>query len=253
MDLRETIYGSRKRLEWVARHLEGRTLDVGCGTGRMLTIPLFLARHRIEGLDADRASIEHGREILTRLGADPAILRAGTLHGIRGTYRTVVMSEVLEHCADSELGELLDLVFAALEDDGVLLVTVPNGYGWFEMENAAWRRIVGPVCEGLRLHKLIFKIKYALLGREWENTFPSTLDSSPHVQRFTLTTLTARLRKHGFEVLEFTGSGLIGGPLTNLLFTGVGVVMRLNNLAGDWFPRMASGFFVAARKVGQHS
>ena len=51
------------------------------------------------------------------------------------------MSEVLEHLHDDELDALLGEVRSRLAPGGRLLVTVPNGYGWFEMEHFFWWRL----------------------------------------------------------------------------------------------------------------
>ena len=74
--------------------------------------------------------------------------------------------------------------------------------------------------------------------------YPSSLDQSPHVQRFTLSTLIERVQKHGFEQRGITGSGLFAGQLSNLLFSGFDFLTRLNNWLGDRMPRVASGFYV---------
>ncbi len=39
---RENIYGHRQRLYWLRDHLrtEDRAVEFGCGTGRLITIPL---------------------------------------------------------------------------------------------------------------------------------------------------------------------------------------------------------------------
>jgi hypothetical protein len=51
----------------------------------------------------------------------------------------------------------------------------------------------------------------------------------------------------GFEVINITGSVLFAGPFSNMLFTGVTSIMRLNCALGRLFPRIASGFYIACR------
>ena len=91
------------------------------------------------------------------------------------------------------------------------------------------------------------RLKRLLLGVEPE-VHLSTLSPSPHVQRFTLGSICALLEAHGFIVSEATGSVLVCGPFSNLAFTGLGPVMRLNAALGARFPQAAAGFFLRATK-----
>ena len=78
----------------------------------------------------------------------------------------------------------------------------------------------------------------------------STLDSSPHVQRFTYDTIQDLLLGQGFEITDRTGSVLFAGPVSNMLFTGMVPVMKLNCALGQRLPRFASGFFMGCRSPG---
>ena len=103
--LRETVYGSRKRLAWVLRHVtrDDAILEVGCGTGYMLCRPLAAIGYRVEGIDLDAKSIEHGQDLLRGEGLDPGILSCCPLSTWPGKPGVVIASEVLEHLADAEL------------------------------------------------------------------------------------------------------------------------------------------------------
>ena len=133
--MRETVYGSRKRLEWIlqSRGRDDRILEVGCGTGYMLCRPLARLGYRVNGIDLDAKSIEHGRSCSRR---GPRSLDPGLWGPARATPRptVVIASEVLEHLHDAELDALLAEIRDRLGSGGRLLVTVPNGYGWFELE-----------------------------------------------------------------------------------------------------------------------
>ena len=76
--VRETVYGSRKRLEWIIRHVtkDDDILKVGCGTGYMLCRPLAKLGYRVQGIDLDAKSIERGQELLRAEGLDPGVLAA---------------------------------------------------------------------------------------------------------------------------------------------------------------------------------
>ena len=142
---RETTYGIVKRLRFFVNHIESerqrrklemeetRVLDVGCGTGINVTIPLTVAGYSVVGLDIDRASIERARQ--TARGMSNVEFRCSALSEtlFSKPFHVVICSEVLEHLERPVL--LIQQIQDVMESDGLLLVTVPNGYGYFEMES----------------------------------------------------------------------------------------------------------------------
>jgi SAM-dependent methyltransferase len=252
--VRETVYGSRLRLEWMLGHLrrDDTILEVGCGTGYMLCRPLAQLGYRVHGIDLDVPSIEHGKELLRQEGLDAAILSAVPLAGWPGRPDVVVASEVLEHLQDGELETLLGEIRERLAPGGRLLVTVPNGYGWFELEQFAWWKLgIGSLLFRSGINHLIEKTKTRWLGREAIDAGPpSTLSGSPHVQRFTLGSIRRRLRDAGFVVDDARGSVAVSGPFSNLLFAGLERALAVNARLGRLLGRFASGYFVVCRADG---
>src|SRR5713101_7776890 len=180
--VRENVYGSRKRLQWVLSHV-GRAdeiLEVGCGTGYMLCRPLLKLGYRVHGIDLDAGSIEHGRELLRAEGLDPGILTVGPLSAVSATPNVIIASEVLEHLHDDELRSFLAEIRARLRPHGTLLVTVPNGYGWFEIEDFFWRRLrIGDLLFRSGFCHLVESTKTRYLGPEAVDPGkPSTLANS---------------------------------------------------------------------------
>jgi SAM-dependent methyltransferase len=249
--LRETVYGSRKRLDWVLRLVEAddRILEVGCGTGYMLCRPLARLGFRVHGIDLDAPSIERGRELLRSEGLDPEVLSARPLAEVAERPSVVIASEVLEHLHDAELATLLAEVRARLAPGGRLLVTVPNGYGWFELEQLLWWKLgLGTLLFRSGFCHLVEKAKTRWLGPEAIVAGPpSTLSGSPHVQRFTLRSIRRRLEGAGFAVLEARGSVAVSGPFSNLFLAGVTPLLEANGRWGDRLHGLASGFFLACR------
>jgi SAM-dependent methyltransferase len=252
----ENIYGHAKRLEWINSNLkkESRIVELGCGTGSMITIPLAVRGYQMTGIDLDTRSIEFGQELLHRRGLPASILSRQDLQDLTWQPDVVVASEVLEHLRGDQLNRMLSAVKDKLGNEGVFLVTVPNGYGWFEMESFLWFRTgLGELFERTRLAGAVRRIKSILFRCSREEPYPpSTLADSPHVQRFTYQSIQRLLRKQGFEVVSITGSVLFAGPFSNLFFTGIAPVMKLNCLLGQWVPRLAAGFYVACRPI-RHS
>ena len=76
---------------------------------------------------------------------------------------------------------------------------------------------------------------------------PSTLASSPHVQRFTLSSITRVLTGAGFDITDARGSVACSGPFSNLFFAGFEGLLECNARWGDRMGSLASGYFVAGR------
>lgn len=248
----ENIYGSLKRLQWMHAQIPrgGTVADLGCGTGVMLTLPLARMGVDIVGYDVDPRSIEYGRALLKAEGLDENRLRAGSVDNVANAVDVVIASEVLEHLPDPDVSRLLGAIRDKLRPQGVLLITVPNGYGWFEWESFAWRYLglrflFGPT----RLGAAMCAFKRVLFGPDYEVNHVATLGTSPHVQRFTRESIRRTLMNNGFQVEAIEGSVLACGPLTNLLFTGFKPVMAFNNWLGTKFPGLAAGMYVRARAV----
>ncbi len=246
--LPENVYGSQKRIRWIVRHLrpDDTIVDFGCGTGVMVTLPLARLGYRVLGLDEHEPSLKYGRGRLRAEGLDETILRQGRLSELPARPDVIIASEVLEHLPKPVLSAVMDEMREHLKPGGKLLVTVPNGYGWFELESFLWYRArLGRLLDWAFLTRIIPRLKKVLL-RVPPEMHPSTLSPSPHVQRFTLASICALLEAHGFKVRAATGGVLVCGPFSNLAFTGLTPAMRLNAALGARFSRAAAAFYVYA-------
>jgi SAM-dependent methyltransferase len=251
----ENIYGHQQRLHWLRDHLrkEDRTVEFGCGTGRLITLPLRAWGYDVTGVDLDARSIEHGRELLREAGLDPEALQTIDLSELPGPFDAVIASEILEHLDDAALRDSLALIHERLVPDGKLLVTTPNGYSLFELENLLWYRTgVDRLYRRTRSGGLARRLR-GLKARhgEWSETAePMTLADSPHKQRFTWRSIHRILERAGFEIVEGRGAVLFGGPFTDLAFSGLPRVMALNKRLGARMPRIASDYYIAAVRRG---
>lgn len=247
---KENIYGHAKRLGWIISHVHpGESLlEFGCGTGYMISRPLAHMGFAVVGVDLDDQSIAFGQSIYRREGLDPNGLMAIDLSLLGQSHDVIIASEVLEHIADEHLTGTLDTIRNRLASDGVLLVTVPNGYGWFEFESWLWSKVgIGRMCSALRIEGVVRRLKSLFIGFDLDQEYPATLANSPHVQNFTYSSIRLLLEKSGFKIQGMTGSVLVAGPLSNLLFTGIGPIMRLNCALGTLLPRIAAGYYLECR------
>jgi O-antigen/teichoic acid export membrane protein/2-polyprenyl-3-methyl-5-hydroxy-6-metoxy-1,4-benzoquinol methylase len=248
----ENVYGSRSRVLWMKDRLSlgEEVAEFGCGTGLMLSAPLRRIGIRVVGWDTHRPSIEAGRAHLQRMNMDPEIVRNDPFEANpNGSFDAIIASEVLEHLTDCQLEEVLAALRSRLRTGGRLLITVPNGYGWFELDQRLHRMVVEPIDRHLGVVRLVHGVKQTVLGDGIVPTFPSTLADaeSPRRQWFTRNSLVSRLEASGFRVESFEGSALLSGPIADLFLTGLPVLMSANLLAGRLAGRFASGFRLVAR------
>jgi len=245
----ETIYGTTNRMEWIKKfiHKNQTIIDVGCGTGSMMTIPLYLQGYKIGGYDLDLNSIEYGKKLLRENGIEDTFLFCQDITALEKKVDVVILSQVLEHLPTPAMHTLIADCLAVLKPGGLFLITVPNGYGIFELESFLWYKLkLGKAFAMLKIPSVINRLKKLIIVEKEE--FPSSLDSSPHVQRFTYFSLEKALRKHPVIVKEKAGGSFISGPFSNLLFTGIKPIMRINNLLGRLMPMIASDFYIAVQK-----
>ena len=253
---KENVYGHMQRLDWFAQHIapSDRVVEFGCGTGYMITYPMRVRGYDVHGVDIDATSVEYGQALLERAGIDPGVLRPVDLRDVEGDWDAVIASEVFEHLDDPTLDASLRLIHDKLRPGGKLLVTVPNGWGWFELEALLWNRLgVGKLLirRGTRGADtgVIAQTKRRVTDDYVADALPSTLAQSPHVRRFTLRSVQRVVAEHGFRIEEARGSVLVCGPLSDLALTGIEPVMRHNRRLARRFPAVAAGFYVAASRV----
>lgn len=248
---RDNAYGHVARVEWLKTHLrpDDAIMEFGCGTGYMVTYPLRRAGYTIDGYDLDERSIAYGIEHFCQPHDEPPYLHAMDVQAVDRQFDVVIASEVLEHIPDPELDRVIGLLADRLKPGGRLLVTVPNGYGWFELESFLWYKLgLGKLLTWTRLARAVLKLKQLMIGNYYDAVHVSTLDASPHVQRFTWGNLKRRLEAHGFTVYDRRGAVLFSGPFSHTCFTGIRPIMALNRMLGSMFPWFASGFYAAARR-----
>jgi 2-polyprenyl-3-methyl-5-hydroxy-6-metoxy-1,4-benzoquinol methylase len=117
----ENLWGYKKRLRFV-QHVFAesfsqrppdslRVLDVGCGDGSELALPLARLGFQVTGIDIHAPSIEHARQ----LGVDVSNLNyvCGRVEELKSPhYDMVILSEVLEHLTEPRF-----LLLAAIEQE----------------------------------------------------------------------------------------------------------------------------------------
>jgi SAM-dependent methyltransferase len=197
----EDTYGTRKRFEFcrdLVREIRpALVLDVGCGTGTQLTRPLAEAFPDVQfvGVDPDEVSIRYAQS----LPALPNLQFGGTALLDRHTrVDLVIASEVVEHVENPD--QFLADLRCKLPENGRLVITVPNGYGPYEMVAA-----LECLLRILRVYWVMRKFKRRLLNQPAPEraVMQDSLAISPHLNFFSASCLQRLFCNSGLRVVRY--------------------------------------------------
>lgn len=227
---REDAYGMRKRLLFAIAAIErlrpATVLEIGCGTGAFLLNPLaqIFPEIRFIGIDSDEASIAYGN---AHYAADNLVFTT-ELPTPASVFDFVIASEVLEH-VDAPVN-FLRFAGSKLSVHGQLLLTIPNGYGPFEMASFSQCLL-----EKLRLFEPMRALKRLLLGRKsligQTAGPPMSLANSPHINFFNWREIGRIIHVAGFRIDATQNRTFLCGFGLDILVTR----LRL----ADWNARVA--------------
>jgi len=247
--------GGLKKLEFIVEILcslgrepgEVRVLDVGCGNGS-LALPVASLGYQVVGVDVDAGSIEHAQKVNTFPNARfEAVDGDGFDPGER--FDLVICSEVLEHL--HEPMPLIRTIARAMNDDGLAIITVPNGQGLRELLG----RLESFLKDTLGLRRVLKGVR-KLAGMPDADVkclmHTSNVDQAGtgHVQAFSLPGLRKRLDRGGLDVVRVVPSFFIFSVLVGKRGDRWTAGDRLDSRLADLLPAsMASGWFVLCRKA----
>lgn len=221
-EIQETPYGIKKRLQFiyseVAQRLNNvedkskvRILDIGCGTGELITIPLGSLGVTVLGIDTHLPSIEHARKKNPFENVRFEHMLVEELADQQFDF--IICSEVLEHLSEPII--MLKLIIQCLKDDGVCIITIPNGYSLKEIEVRLYKAIssLGLVSLFRYLGKPARKSERQL-GRK------DTLSrESPHIQFFSMGRFKSLLEKCRLSIVKRENRRFLDGFLINRIFS----------------------------------
>ncbi|HKC13111.1 MAG TPA: methyltransferase domain-containing protein [Vicinamibacteria bacterium] len=252
---RENVFGHAKKARLVLAALgrlraeRGRgleVLDVGCGNGEALTRFLGTGGDRVLGIDTHGPSIEYATRNFGTASLEFRQQAAESLLGEGRSFDAILFADVLEHLG--EPAPVLEAGARLLRPDGRVLVSVPNGYGPFEIESWLSRLpLLGRASLWAVDHLVALLNRFVFPGAWTEVVTPGDLpynEDSGHVQFYTRSRLLALARRAGLDVVGATGLSWLSGPYTNYLFAPVRRFCDLNARLADLLPPfMLSAWF----------
>lgn len=229
-----------ERLRWIYDTIDKerdtnktvQVLDVGAGTGNV-TIPLGLIPNaEILGIDIHQPTLD-------------IAIDANKLENVKfkfeylqdcpiATYDFIILTEVLEHIGGYM--EILEYLARNSKKEMKLLITVPNGYGPFEISQQPLYLL-----RKIGLNGFILKVK-RLLGKK--EPYSQNYET-PHVNFFTIGRLKKELKQYGMKITAVK-KAYVFAPIieTYLPFIPLKTISKLDNKLAAVLPYfMSSGFY----------
>jgi 2-polyprenyl-3-methyl-5-hydroxy-6-metoxy-1,4-benzoquinol methylase len=237
-----------KRLQIITktltRHLspDAMVLDVGCGNG-IISRGVGSAGFNVLGIDVSEKAIEKARALNTFPNVKFEVISAEQLVSDGKRYQAVICSEVLEHLNHPE--KLLETLHQSLTDDGILIVTVPNGNGPREV------LVTKPVIKMERNKNFMWKVmtrSKKMLGYSG-TTIQSDADDLTHVQFFSKKDLYQLAADNKFQIVDFKVTNFIDDVFPFSLITRKSkALQKLDASVADRLPHQLAGSFVTVWK-----
>lgn len=253
----ENIYGHRKKVEFFRREIAQEiaiknhvsVLDIGCGSGWAVTRNVVFDRVSILGIDMYQPNIDYANAHFASENVRFECRKAESLAHLGNKYDVILLSDILEHVNDPE--EILGVANRLLADDGVLLASIPNGFGPFEIESYISKvPILGKFSLKLLDYFIALLNKTVLKGcwKAGDTDLPYN-SSSPHIHFFTYSRFEKLLIRTGFKIEKRKKLSFLSGPYSNYIFSPFLRFMRVNNALADLLPYfMVSAWCFSAKK-----
>ena len=247
----ETVYGFRTKLIFFIdcierlRHAlkkeknEIHILDVGCGNGMQMTFPLGAQGYMVTGIDLHEPSIGFANEENVFNNVKFLLGDIEHLQKIAHTQKfdVIVFSDILEHVNNPE--KLLKDAHSILKPDGIILISIPNGFGPFEIENFI-------------LRKTGFLRFGDFIGRKLsrgKSKIPYNRDSG-HIQFFSMKKINEILKRTGFNTTNFKNGYFIGASVTARIISLIKPLISFNIVLGKYLPSfICSVWYFECKKI----
>jgi len=237
-----------KRLQFIINTLNeklpkgSKVLDVGCGNG-IISRGIGEEGYEVHGIDISDKAIEKAKALTTLKNVTFENISAEQLVADGKKYDAVICSEVLEHLNHPE--KLLEVLYDSLHDKGLLIVTVPNGYG--PREVFVTKPVIRMQQKNNWMWRTLPKVK-KLLGYTG-TTVQSDADDLTHVQFFTRKSLEGLAIRNNFQIIKFGVTNFIDDVFPfSLLTKRILYLQKLDAKLADKLPSKYAGSFVSVWK-----
>ena len=108
---------------WLSRDKKAAILDVGCGSGRLLSFLKEKGFENLQGVDISSQQVTLARKVLRNIVNEDAI---SFLKKRKKSYNLIVGLDIVEHFRKDEVLHFLEACFNALQPGGRLVLQTPN-------------------------------------------------------------------------------------------------------------------------------
>lgn len=232
----EDVYATAKKICFVLDRIRRyrqqvnpapRILDFGCGNGTALGQYVIGEGVDYLGVDFHAPSLDYAR---THFGQARARFLPEVPAG--ECFDILIYSEVLEHLDDT--AAILRSHLPLLAPGGIVLGSIPNGYGLTEIEKYVDRK--------LHLYEALRWVSRRLRGggpAKQEVGLPYNY-ASGHIQFFTRRSFERTVRSAGLELVELRNGSVMGADLSGATFLRPQALIAFNTKLADYLPSWAA-------------
>ncbi len=217
-------------------------LDVGCGNG-IISRGLGRKGFNVLGIDISDKTIANARALNDLPNVSFEVMSAEQLAISETKYHAVICSEVLEHLHQPE--GLLKVLHQSTKDEGILIVTVPNGKGPRELFVTKPTQALQRKNNGV--WKFLKKVK-GTLGYQG-TTVQSSADDLTHIQFFTKKSLEKLAADNSFKIVRFGKTNFVEDVFPfSILTKRIKFLQKLDCKIAEILPYSVNGGFVTVWK-----
>jgi 2-polyprenyl-3-methyl-5-hydroxy-6-metoxy-1,4-benzoquinol methylase len=249
-----------KKLEYIVKNIQisigsskCRILEIGCGNGNISTV-LASFGHEVLAIDMSEDCIRYATDLKEKLNLKTLsikMLNATEIHSSVEPFDVVICSEILEHLDAPE--SVVSKAYSVLRPGGILIVTVPNGYGPYELSGKVGRTLSGLISKnpGLaNLRRSLSALTKQLSPGDRCVQSVNAGEGSAHIQFFTQKRLRQIFLAAKFRVIASGSSDFIAhaAPFSALIPQSK-LLCRIDFALADILPSAAvSGWYFTLEK-----
>ena len=232
----EDCYATKKKIYIFREEIERKVkidkkisvLDFGCGNANDCGKFLFNDKYKYTGFDVHKPSIDYAKKVFNYKN----VFFSTVLN--KKKYDIIIISEVLEHLDAPD--RTLKFLISLLNQNGIILGSIPNGYGLTEIEKFIIHKF--GIYKFVRFLYNLFKKKNIK-----SKSIPFNYESG-HIQYFTLKRFKRIVNESKLKI-EFIRNGtLMGADLSGSTFLRSEFMRKLNTRIAEYIPSQFSATWI---------
>jgi len=229
-------------------HAKCDVLDIGSGIGSVSFVVASYG-HNVTGIEMSSSCIEYAnsrKEDLELSNVTFSLRNAEDPVSHTGLYDVAICSEVLEHSYRPDI--ILSNVSKSLRDEGLAIITIPNGFGPFELTGRFLRTLTATV----KKTGIAKEIASDLSLNKGKEQSVNVDVGSGHVQFFSWCRICRLFEMSGLQIISVGSSDFISGvmPLSFAIRKSK-TLCRMDFKLADLLPKaFASGWYFVLKKKG---